>query len=143
MVRPQGGLNSKRGSEEKINQLIVWPFCLAGAASRGKKSPSVSVCSQWDKLCATGAMEKLPPLVPKEYIIIETKEKKGLSCFKLPSMPQRRKAFWLAKRDKHSPEWGNCMDLSSKRKVAGGWVAAAEKEPCFCMPHSSAVRFIT
>lgn len=90
-----------------------------------------------------GPQRNCLPLVPKEYIIIETKEKKGFSCFKLLSMPQSRKAFWLANRDKLSPEWGNCMDLSSKGKVAGGWVAAGEKGPCFCMPHSCAVGFIT
>lgn len=90
-----------------------------------------------------GSQGNCLPLVLKENIIIETKENKGFSCFRLPSQAQRRKISWLAKRDKLSPEWGNCMDLSSKAEVAGGWVAAAEKELCFCMPHSSTVGFIT
>lgn len=83
------------------------------------------------------------PLVPKEYIIIETMVNKGFSCFKLSSLPQRRKVLRLAKRDKLSPEWGNCMDLSSKGEIAGGGVAAAEKDLHFCMPHSNTVGFIS
>lgn len=141
LVRPREGLTVKEVLWKKRN------FLIAGLVF-------IQCCIEWEEIsfcvCVAGGTScvlvgsqgNCLPLVLKEYIIIETKENKGFCCFRLPSQAQRRKVSWLAKRDKLSPEWGNCMDLC-KTEVAGGWVAAAEKELCFCMPHSSIVGFIT